>query len=102
MTGTLAATPAADEPRREATPPTVEHRTEVEVEEVATSSPRAATPPLQWEAVEETAATEAAGASGRPEEARAKEATVEPHCNPSKQCNTPKAGRRGFTSPRGP
>ena len=46
-----AATPAADEPRREATPPADERRAEVEVEEVAMSPPRAATPPIQQDQI---------------------------------------------------
>ena len=78
IAGAIAATPAVDEPRRAVTPPADEHHAEGEVEEVASSPARATTPPTQQEAAEEEAATEAAGASVRPDEAEAQEATMEP------------------------
>ena len=59
MASASAVMPAADEPRREAKPPADERRVEVEVEEVTTSPPWAATSPFQQEAVEEETATEA-------------------------------------------
>ena len=45
-TGATAVTPEADEPWWEVTPPADEHRAEGEVEEVASSPPRAATQPV--------------------------------------------------------
>ena len=63
IAGTTVAMPAVGEPRRVVNPPADEHCVEGEVEEVA-SLP--------------VAATEAAGASERPDEAGAQEGTVEP------------------------
>ena len=78
MAGATAVTPTVDEPWRAATPPADEHRAEEEVEEVVLSPVRTATPPIQQEAAADEAATEAAGAPERPDQARAQEATVEP------------------------